>query len=168
MNAVAAPSIPVSALRPVELIVVHCSATPNGRSVRVEEIDGWHAARGFKRQSEWRARQNSQLASIGYHFIVYTNGAIATGRHPDEAGAHAAGHNARSLGLCLVGTDRFTPAQWRALGELLSALAERHPQARVLGHRDLPGVRKACPGFEVSEFLARGAPAPEHVLEASA
>jgi hypothetical protein len=156
------------ALRPVDLIVIHCSASPDGRWVDAAEIDRWHRERGFLRQGPWRARHNPRLAAIGYHYVIYTNGAIATGRHPDEAGAHAAGHNARSLGLCVIGTDRFAPEQWRALAELLDALAARYPQARVIGHRDLPGVKKTCPGFDVADFLTRGAPAPEHVLEVAA
>lgn len=162
-SAVRAPA--PALLRPVDLIVLHCSASPDGRWVDAAEIDRWHAARGFLRQPHWLARQNPRLSAIGYHFVVYVNGAIASGRHLDEAGAHAQGHNARSVGVCLVGTDRFAPEQWRALTDLLAALAARYPEAQVIGHRDLPGVKKACPGFDAAEFAARG-PQPWHVLEA--
>ena len=78
----------------------------------IEDIDRWHTDRGFRRGAEWLARQNGRLFSIGYHFVIYTSGTVATGRHLEEIGAHVAGSNARSIGICMVGTDRFTPAQW--------------------------------------------------------
>lgn len=171
MSAVPARSSPPSAqpaaARRIDLIVIHCSATPNGRWVSTLDIDHWHAERGFKRRGEWRARQNAQLRGIGYHFVVYTNGAIATGRHLAEVGAHAAGHNANSVGVCLVGTDRFGHAQWSAAAALVERLMEEFPQAHVLGHRDLPAVHKLCPGFDVAAWLAADMTPPAgHVLEA--
>jgi len=147
-------------VRPVELIVIHCSASPNGRWTTAADIDAWHAARGFSRAPEWRARQNPDLAAIGYHFVLYTSGAIATGRHLAETGAHAHGHNRDSVGVCLVGTDRFTAAQWSAAAALVARLVEEFPQARVLGHRDLPAVKKTCPGFDVGAWRAAGMAAP--------
>lgn len=152
--------------RPVDLIVIHCSATPNGRWTSTLDIDHWHAQRGFARAPGFRARQNPDLAAIGYHFVLYTNGAIASGRHPDEAGAHAQGHNARSIGVCLVGNDRYTLPQWQALASLCAAMVLRWPTARIVGHRDLPGVKKACPGFDVAEWRASGMAVPaDHLLE---
>jgi N-acetyl-anhydromuramyl-L-alanine amidase AmpD len=140
-------------MREINLIVVHCSATPNGRWVSTLDIDQWHAARGFKRLGEWRARQNSQLGAIGYHFVLYTNGAIATGRHLDEIGAH------------VVGTDKYTAALWSSLAALVDRLRKDFPNARVTGHRDLSPDRdndglvepwewlKTCPGFDVAAWL---------------
>lgn len=177
-------------MRPIHLIVIHCSASPNGDSLfrgspatpgsqtPVAVIDGWHAKRGFQRQAADRARQNSQLAAIGYHYVVYLDGSVATGRHLDEVGAHAAGHNRDSIGICLVGTDRFTADQWDALAGTVRLLQKRYPDARVLGHRDLSpdldgdGVieprewLKTCPGFEVAAWLAGGmAPVATALLE---
>lgn len=177
-------------MRPVSLIVIHCSATPNGRRTTVDDIDRWHRERGFSRQTQWRERQNPQLLAIGYHYIIYASGTVATGRHLDEVGAHAQGYNQRSTGICLVGTDRFSPAQWDSLAHLLTAEVARvtgrngpadrnNPLTRsacaawgsgrgiaIHGHRDLPGVRKACPGFDVQAFLSGGmAPLPDHLLE---
>ena len=167
-------------MRPINLIVLHCSASPNGRRTTVEDIDAWHAARGFCRDREWRARQNPGLAAIGYHYVIYTTGTVATGRHVEEVGAHAQGFNRRSLGICMVGTDRFSAAQWDSLAQLVTAEVARvtgRPNPcdrrgglrregvvaaavvaylRVVGHRDLPDVHKACPGFSVAEWLAGG------------
>lgn len=120
--------------RPVDRLIVHCSATPNGRWTTTADVDRWHAERGFNRRPCWRARQNMSLGAIGYHFLLYTNGAIATGRHLDEVGAHARGYNAHSIGICMVGTDRFTAAQWRSLAAVVHTLVRWVAEARGLRH----------------------------------
>lgn len=154
--------------RPITAIAIHCAATPNGRTLftgasgqpgfitPVMAIDGWHRQRGFKRTDAARQKFNPLLTSVGYHYVIYTNGAIATGRAESEVGAHAQGYNAKSLAICLVGTDQFTPEQWAALADLVRGLQKRYPDARVLGHRDFPQVAKSCPGFSVADWLAGG------------
>lgn len=167
--------------RPISAIAIHCAATPNGRTLfagasgkpgfrtPVMEIDSWHAARGFKRNLAARERHNPGLCCVGYHYVIYTNGAIATGRAESEVGAHVAGFNSKSLGVCLVGTDQFTPEQWAALADLVRGLQKRYPDARVLGHRDFPQVAKSCPGFSVADWLAGGmVPLAGHVLGVAA
>ena len=198
--------------RAVDTIVIHCAATANGNSLfrgrageagfmpPVEVIDEWHRNRQppFRRLTPWRPRFNPTLPSVGYHFVIYTSGAVATGRHLDEIGAHVAGANGRSIGVCMIGTDRFTPAQWVALKACLEALAKHyggtlvpkpsgtgpHRQRGALfvcGHRDYSpdfdgdGViepwefTKICPGFDVARWLAGGmAPLAGHVLEDAA
>lgn len=118
--------------RAINTIVIHCSATPNGdtlfRGTRaiippVQVIDEMHRQRGFKRGAQWRAKQNPALTSIGYHFVIYTRGAVATGRHLDEVGAHVLGYNANSIGICLLGTDAFSRAQWDSLRDHLCGFA---------------------------------------------
>lgn len=164
--------------RRIDLIVIHCSATPNGRWFSTLDIDQWHAERDFKRRGEWRARQNAQLGSIGYHFVVYINGAIATGRHLGEVGAHVVGNNRTSIGICVIGTDKFTRAQWSSLAALVDRLRQEFPDARVTGHRDLSPDKnndglvepwewlKTCPGFEVAAWRASNMlPPAGHVLE---
>ena len=167
-------------MRPVNLIVIHCSASPNGESLfrgapgalpiqtPVSVIDGWHATRGFHRDPKARALFNPQLAAIGYHFVIYTNGCTVTGRSMEEIGAHVTGFNQKSIGVCLVGTDQFTPSQWITLRDLIKRLQATYPDARVVGHRDLsPDLNKngivekfewlkICPGFSVADWLADG------------
>lgn len=114
--------------RSINLIVIHCSATPSGRSIGADParvIDGWHKARGFRRSPNvTRARH---LTSIGYHAVIDVNGKCFEGRSGDEVGAHAAQFNAHSLGICLVGgverEGRYTPAQWEALADLVQLYA---------------------------------------------
>lgn len=148
-------------MRQVNEIIIHCAATPNGKHFTVEDIDRWHKERGFRRKDSARKAHRPHLEAVGYHFVLYTGGEIAPGRHVDEIGAHAVGHNAKSVGVCLVGTDRFTERQWRALKDLLATLEVMYPQARVIGHRDVSD--KSCPGFSVADYLKEG-PAHGSVL----
>lgn len=180
--------------RPVDLLVIHCSATANGDGLfrgtsgqpgfldPADVIDGWHAARGFRRTGPAARTFNPRHQAIGYHYVISCNGAIFSGRHLDEVGAHAAGHNSRSIGICLTGTDRYTGEQWTQLDALVRELcrttgiplqpAERDSSGAVrnglCGHRDLSpdlnrdGViqprewTKRCPGFDVADWLRRG------------
>lgn len=179
------PPIPAPA-RNIRLIVIHCSASPNERTLftdkfgtpgftdPVHEIDAWHQQRGFQRDTYWRGRQNSSLRAIGYHYVLARNAALFSGRHEEEVGAHAQGWNAVSLGICLVGTDQFTALQWAQLAATVSGLAKRlaiplqPPTLQIIdgkrfvrtpgicGHNEIPGVAKTCPGFDVSDWLAGG------------
>jgi N-acetylmuramoyl-L-alanine amidase len=166
-------------MRAISMIVIHCSASANTDALfrgspgtpmfqtPAQVIDGWHAKRGFRRTGEIARHFNPQLTHIGYHYVLYRNGAVATGRHLDEVGAHVQGFNQKSVGICLVGTDRFTPAQWEALAGLVGSLQKQFPPVRVLGHRDLSPDQnangivepfewlKTCPGFDVAAWLAR-------------
>lgn len=148
------------ALRPIQEIVVHCTATPAGREVSVAEIDAWHRARRFN--------------GIGYHYVVLLDGSVAAGRPEALIGAHVEGHNTGTLGVVYVGgvdaagkpLDSRTPEQTRALQELVAALIAKYPGVvRVSGHNEY--AAKACPSFDVrSDPLAglvrkvRGAPKP--------
>lgn len=163
--------------RRIDSLIIHCAATPNGRWTSTLDIDYWHQQAGFRRapQSDEARAWNPRLAHIGYHWVIYTNGGLATGRHESEVGAHARGHNARSLSICLVGTDRFTPPQWDQLAQQVQHLCARHGIALqlatagngwrgVCGHRDT-GASKLCPGFSVAQWLADGLqPQAENIL----
>lgn len=176
-SAPSSASLPARVGRPLDLLVIHCTATPNGRWTSTLDIDYWHRQRGFARPPSGRARLNPDLSAIGYHWVIYANGACATGRSAEEAGAHAKGVNHRSLGLALVGTDHFTRQQWEALADHVGFLCGKYGvPARlaegangytgICGHRELPGVAKECPGFSVADWIAGGMkPLAGHVLE---
>ncbi|MFC3693434.1 N-acetylmuramoyl-L-alanine amidase [Chenggangzhangella methanolivorans] len=129
--------------RSIKEIIYHCAATPEGRSVSVETIRGWHAERGWK--------------DIGYHYVVLLDGTIAAGRPEAQVGAHVEGHNAGTLGICYVGglaadgktaKDTRTPAQKAALLAIGRALIKKYPTiAKVSGHNEY--AQKACPSFNV-------------------
>lgn len=124
--------------RSIDLVVIHCSATPSGKPLRqgepgkpnylnaVRVIDSWHATRGFKRAPEAVRKFSSSLPSIGYHYVIDLTGEVWNGRHLDEVGAHAAGFNAHSIGICLVGgaekDAKYTAEQWKSLQQVVAML----------------------------------------------
>lgn len=131
----------------VRYIVVHYTATVPDQQVTVEDITGWHKAKGWK--------------DIGYHYVIYRNGATHLGRRFWEVGAHCRGYNKVSIGVCYVGgidpktgcsADTRTYEQKRALRSLLSNLRAAFPTARIVGHRDLRPT--GCPGFDVQHEYA--------------
>ena len=77
-----------------------------------------------------------------------------------EVGAHVRGLNRCSIGICYEGgldesgktADTRTPEQKERLRELLWKLHTLFPHALIVGHRDLPGVKKACPCFSCDEY----------------
>lgn len=128
-------------------IVVHCSATPPNMDIGAGTIRDWHV-------------NGNGWSDIGYHYVIKRDGTIEKGRHRDAIGAHAAGHNADSVAVCLVGgvddnqnpENNFTPDQFDSLEMCLNGLLAWYPRAEILGHKDLPGVTKACPSFEVRDW----------------
>ena len=132
-------------MRKIDKIIIHCSATPEGKPFTVADIDRWHRDRGWQ--------------GIGYHYVIYLDGSIHEGRSEEIIGAHCSGQNAQSIGICYIGgldasgkaKDTRTPAQKKALHELVSDLKTRYPEATVHGHNEF--ANKDCPCFDVkNEF----------------
>ena len=46
-----------------------------------------------------------------------------------------------------------TVAQKRSMAKLIRELLACFPKARIFGHRDLPGVHRACPCYDVAKDL---------------
>lgn len=131
------------AKRSITEVIVHCTATPEGRDVSVDTIRSWHKQRGWK--------------DIGYHYVVMLDGTVKPGRPEAQVGAHVAGHNTGTLGVVYVGgvakdgktaKDTRTPEQKEALLDLVKALVEKYPTIKkVTGHNQY--AAKACPSFDV-------------------
>ena len=128
-------------MRNINKIIIHCSATPEGKNFTVKQIDACHRQRGFN--------------GIGYHFVIYLDGSVHVGRALAKAGAHCKGYNAYSVGVCYIGgvaTDGKTPkdtrtdAQKASLVKLITELRQQFPNASVHGHREF--ANKACPCFD--------------------
>lgn len=132
--------------RSVSKIILHCTATPEGRDFSVEQIRQCHLARGF--------------SDIGYHYVVYRDGSVHVGRPESVVGAHCSGQNSCSVGVCYVGgeepdgshhpKDTRTPAQKKALRELVASLQKEYPGATVHGHYEF--ANKACPSFKICDL----------------
>lgn len=127
--------------RTINEIIVHCSATAEGKDYTVEDITRWHKAQGW--------------STIGYHYVVYRDGSVHAGRDVDVAGAHCTGHNSKSIGVCYIGgvatdgktaKDTRTDAQKSALVTLLKDLHRLYPSTGIHGHREF--ANKACPCFD--------------------
>ena len=127
-------------MRNIDKIIVHCSATPEGKSFSVADIRRWHKQRGF--------------SDIGYHYVIYLDGSVNVGRPLAKAGAHCKGQNKNSIGVCYIGgceahsqkpKDTRTDAQKASLVKLITELRQQFPNASVHGHREF--ANKACPCF---------------------
>lgn len=136
-------------MRRIDRIVVHCTATPEGRAVSVADITRWHRERGW--------------ATIGYHHVIGLKGEHWETLPEARIGNHARGANANGIGVCYVGgldrlaknaKDTRTPEQKLTLRRVLADLKRRYPNAEVIGHRDVPGTRKACPSFDAKREYA--------------
>jgi len=125
-------------LRQIRRIVIHCSDSADSQDIGRDEITAWHRARGF--------------ATIGYHSCIRRSGAIEIGRPESEIGAHVQGHNADTLGVCVVGRKDFTPAQMLALVTLVRSWMRKYniPADKVLGHYELDSG-KSCPNLKMSD-----------------
>ena len=130
--------------RKITEIIVHCSATPEGKDFTIADIRKWHLQRGFN--------------DVGYHWVIYRDGSINKGRDESIIGAHCTGHNSNSIGVCYIGgcasdgktpKDTRTPEQKTALLKLLKELKRRYPSAVIRSHRDF--ANKACPSFDATK-----------------
>lgn len=133
-------------MRDINLIVIHCSATPEDRDVSTETIRGWHV-----NERKW--------SDIGYHYVIELSGKVINGRPLERAGAHVRGFNKNSIGICYVGgmsrdmkhpKDTRNDAQKESLLNLLLELKEQFPNSIIKGHNQLS--TKDCPSFNTNEY----------------
>jgi N-acetylmuramoyl-L-alanine amidase len=129
----------------IDTLILHCSATPAHMDIGAKTIDKWHKQRG------WRG--------IGYHIVIRRDGCIEYGRPLHTKGAHARGHNAKSIGLVWIGgvdedgkpEDNRTLAQLKAMEREVKHLIGAFSGLNVIGHNEVS--KKACPCFDVQEWL---------------
>ena len=131
-------------MRDINKIILHCSATPEDRDVKIDTIRKWHTDKG------WR--------DIGYNYVIELDGSIRKGRSKQISGAHTRGYNSTSIGICYVGgmtkdmsapKDTRTCLQKESLRDLLIHLSIKYPDATLHGHNEF--AAKACPSFDVQD-----------------
>jgi N-acetylmuramoyl-L-alanine amidase len=131
-------------MRPINKIILHCTATPEDRETSVEDIRRWHKNQGW--------------SDIGYHYVVLLDGSIRKGRPVENIGAHTKGHNKGSIGVVYVGgidkmtlkpKDTRTDNQKEALHNFIMEQMLRYENATLHGHNEF--APKACPSFDVQK-----------------
>lgn len=145
-------------MRAINDIVIHCSDSPDGRDDSIEDINEWHKKRFPPSESG---------VYCGYHWVIRLDGKVESGRLINEVGAHCP-PNGKSIGICLIGTDKFKQAQWDSLRVLVERLKKEFPQAAVTGHRDHESGKKqgkTCPNFDVAAWAKTYEPNPNNILQ---
>lgn len=131
-------------MRKITELIIHCSATVEGKEYSVDTIRQWHLKRGFN--------------DIGYHFVIHLDGTIEEGRKIETVGAHCTGHNRNSIGICYIGgldpktkkgKDTRTEEQKSALKKLIKDLRSRFGNIPVYPHYKF--ANKACPCFDAEK-----------------
>jgi N-acetylmuramoyl-L-alanine amidase len=138
-------------MRNIKFIVVHCTATP--QNTTIESIE-----RFWKEVRQWKAP--------GYHYVIKPDGEIIQLLDENLISNGAFGHNPACVHIAYIGgvdkdtkpLDNRTESQKHSLFNKLIELSEKYPQAQILGHRDFPGVAKACPSFDVKSWLSSYVP----------
>ena len=132
----------------IKLLIIHCSATKVSRPFSVESLIATGKAR---------------FGQPSYHYYIRMDGEVIPILPENVRGAHARHYNSSSLGICYEGgldvnghpDDTRTEAQKTAMYELLKDLKAEYPDARIIGHCELPHVVKTCPCFLASSYYAQ-------------
>ena len=152
-------------------LVIHCSATPEGRAFTKDDIIRWHTnpkhlgGRGWNRP--------------GYSDLIYLDGELVnlipynTDDNVDlwEVSNGVAGINGISRHVCYIGgmdkdfkkpMDTRTAEQKKTLEIYVRYTLLRHPNIQILGHNQAPNANgKACPSFSVPDWLYEIGDIPE-------
>ena len=132
---------------PIRFLTIHCAATPEGRDVKAATIDDWDRAK---------------FGQVSYHGVIELDGTYVVGLPDTKKGAHVGGKNTGNIGICYVGgmdkqmkapKDTRTDAQKATMRRIVIQYRAKYPGIIVRGHRDWPGVQKACPSFDVAKWL---------------
>lgn len=133
----------------IHYLTIHCTATPEGRPNTASEISQWDRER---------------FGQVSYHHVIELDGRVVQTLADNQIGAHTGGHNTGNIGISYVGgtetlnagghpKDTRTALQRAAMVRLVQHYQHLYPTIKILGHRDWPGVNKACPSFDVHAWL---------------
>ena len=122
----------------IKLLVVHCSDTMDNQKLSALDLHKMHLKFGWD--------------GVGYHKIINRSGKVENGRPEYWIGAHVKGKNDVSLGVCLIGRNKFTTKQYLSLEKILRKWKSLYPEAEIVGHRDTGNTDKTCPNFDVKTW----------------
>jgi len=123
----------------IKLLVIHCSDSEDSKNLSASDIHKMHLNFGWN--------------GIGYHKVITRSGKIENGRPEYWIGAHVKGKNTISLGVCLIGRNKFTTRQFISLEKVLRKWKSLYPKAKIIGHRDAGNTNKTCPNFNVKAWI---------------
>lgn len=147
-------------MQKLKYLVLHCTATPEGREVSSSDIRHWHTDPVSKGGRGWK--------QVGYTDMIHLDGKVErlvknnedANVDPWEITNGVAGKNSVSRHVVYVGgvgkdgktaKDTRTPQQLKALEEYVKDFHKRFPTVRIVGHNEL--AAKACPSFDVKQWL---------------
>ena len=122
----------------IKFLIVHCSDTCDEENLSAIDIHKMHLSFGWD--------------GIGYHKVITRDGIIQNGRPEYWIGAHTYGINDESLGVCLIGRNKFSKEQFKSLKITLQKWRSIYPNVIIQGHRDAIITKKTCPNFDVKEW----------------
>jgi N-acetylmuramoyl-L-alanine amidase len=133
--------------RKIKFIVLHCTATQPEATIKAIQ-DYW--------------RNTLKWQNPGYHFIIERDGEIVQLQDIEKPANGVAGNNQHAIHISYIGgvdrrgnpSDNRTTLQKDAMFNKVVELTELYPDAKIVGHRDFPGVRKACPSFDVRTWIS--------------
>ena len=133
-------------MRDINKIILHCSATQEGKDFNVEDIREWHLQRGF--------------TDVGYHYVIKLDGTIQDGRNIRSIGAHCKGQNYGSIGICYIGgldkegkgKDTRTKEQKESLFNLIDDLLIAYDLTIEDVYCHYQFAKKLCPCFLIQDF----------------
>lgn len=144
----------------LKYLVLHCTATPEGREVTGADIRRMHLSPVSQGGRGWK--------QVGYTDIIHLDGTVErlvdnnddANVDPWEITNGAKGYNSVSRHVVYAGgmtkdmskpKDTRTPAQLRAMENYVKDFHKRFPSVRIIGHNEV--AAKACPSFDVGKWL---------------
>ena len=142
----------------LQYLVIHCTATPEGREVTSSDIRAWHTSPPPKGRG-WK--------QVGYTDLFHLDGSVErlVNNNEDnfvdswEITNGATGYNQISRHVVYAGgcekamkpKDTRTKAQKESLKRYVLEFHAKHPNVKIVGHNQL--AAKACPSFSVPAWL---------------
>lgn len=163
----------------IKYLVIHCTATPEGRAVSKADILHWHIAPKCKGGRGWRKAGYSDMIHLdgGLENIIPFNQDEYV--DPWEISNGAKGINGVSRHVVYVGgsvrpiakhlksisKDTRTEQQKQTLEAYVKYMVLRHPKIKVLGHNQVS--HKSCPSFDVPIWLRHIGVLEHHIYEST-
>lgn len=139
----------------IENIIIHCSMSDFGDAALIKK---WHVE-----DNGWRDIGYNGVILNGYRkkndFNKNEIGLFEIGRglnldqyiDDTEKGAHALGYNHNSVGICLIGNNKFYIEQFQTALYFCALYLAINKDIKIIGHYEVTD-KKTCPNFDMSRF----------------